>query len=72
MEINYHLLLVGLADNYGEVMGIQGSFKALGMVSGSLISGFIFDYGNKLPFIIGGISSLIAFGIALKIKLSDK
>ncbi len=59
-------------DNYGEVMGIQGSFKALGMVSGSLISGFIFDYGNKLPFIIGGISSLIAFGIALKIKLSNK
>ena len=53
-------------------MGIQGSFKALGMVSGSLISGFIFDYGNKLPFIIGGISSLIAFGIALKIKLSNK
>lgn len=59
-------------DNYGEVMGIQGSFKALGMVSGSLISGFVFDYGNKLPFIIGGISSLVAFWIASKIKLNNK
>lgn len=55
-------------DNYGEVMGIQGSFKALGMVSGSLISGFIFDYGNKLPFIIGGLAALLAFFIALRIK----
>ena len=55
-------------DNYGEVMGIQGSFKALGMVSGSLISGFVFDYGNKLPFIIGGVAALLAFFIALRIK----
>ena len=49
-------------------MGIQGSFKALGMVSGSLISGFVFDYGNKLPFIIGGVAALLAFFIALRIK----
>jgi len=55
-------------DNYGEVMGVQGSFKALGMVTGSLISGFIFDYGNKLPFIIGGIASILAFFIASRIK----
>lgn len=48
-------------DNYGEVMGIQGSFKAIGMVTGSLVSGFIFDYGNKLPFILGGICCIVAF-----------
>ena len=57
-------------DNYGEVMGIQGSFKALGMVSGSLMSGFIFDYGNKLPFIIGGIVSILAFFIASRVKFN--
>lgn len=53
-------------DNYGEVMGIQGSFKAIGMVTGSLVSGFIFDYGNKLPFMLGGICCLIAFVIISK------
>lgn len=47
-------------NNYGEVMGVQGSFKALGMITGSLLSGFIFDYGNKLPFILGGACCLIA------------
>ena len=41
-------------DNYGEVMGVQGSFKAIGMVTGSLLAGFIFDIWNKLPFTIGG------------------
>lgn len=50
-------------DNYGEVMGIQGSFKALGMITGSLVSGFIFDYGNKLPFVIGGLCCILAFFI---------
>ncbi|SCH30857.1 MULTISPECIES: MFS transporter [unclassified Romboutsia] len=57
-------------DNHGEVMGIQGSFKALGMVTGSLISGFIFDYGNKLPFVMGGLSCLIAFMICLRVKFN--
>lgn len=53
-------------DNYGEIMGLQGSFKALGMVSGSLISGFIFDFGNRLPFIFAGISCIIAFLVLSK------
>ena len=52
-------------DNYGEIMGIQGSFKAIGMVTGSLVSGFIFDYGNKLPFTLGGICCLFAFSLLL-------
>ena len=41
-------------DNYGEIMGIQGSYKAIGMIVGSLASGFILDIGNKLPFILSG------------------
>lgn len=56
-------------NNYGEVMGVQGSFKAIGMVTGSLVSGFIFDYGNKLPFILGGMCCLFAF---LLLLLSNK
>ncbi|WP_158540739.1 MFS transporter [Romboutsia weinsteinii] len=56
-------------NNYGEIMGIQGSFKALGMVTGSLLSGFIFDYGNKLPFILGGICCIVAFIVLSKTTL---
>lgn len=48
-------------NNYGEIMGIQYSYKALGMVAGSLISGFVFDYSENLPFILGGITCIIAF-----------
>ncbi|MGL4913356.1 MAG: MFS transporter [Romboutsia sp.] len=59
-------------DNYGEVMGIQGSFKALGMVAGSLISGFIFDYGNKLPFMLGGICCILAFIVLSPLKSKNK
>lgn len=53
-------------DNYGEVMGIQGSFKAIGMVTGSLLAGFIFDLGNKLPFMMGGICCILAFILLYK------
>lgn len=59
-------------DNYGEVMGIQGSFKALGMVVGSLMSGFIFDYGNKLPFILGGICCILAFIVLSSLNSRSK
>ena len=48
-------------DNYGEVMGVQGSFKAIGMVTGSLLAGFIFDIWNKLPFTIGGICCILSY-----------
>lgn len=58
-------------DNYGEVMGIQGSFKAVGMVTGSLLSGFIFDYGNKLPFMLGGICCIIAFVLLFRTFIDD-
>ncbi|MGL5378538.1 MFS transporter [Clostridium sp.] len=47
-------------ENYGEVMGIQGSAKAIGMIVGSLTAGFIFMIGNRLPFAFGGGCALIA------------
>ncbi|MGL4736904.1 MAG: MFS transporter [Cellulosilyticaceae bacterium] len=55
-------------DNYGEVMGIQGSAKAVGMIIGSLTAGFIFDIGNKLPFIFGGLCAILGGIVLLKLQ----
>lgn len=54
-------------NNYGEVMGIQGSAKAVGMIIGSLTSGFIFDIGNKLPFVFGGFCAVLGGFVLLKL-----
>ena len=53
-------------------MGIQGSYKAIGMIVGSLASGFIFDIGNKLPFILSGICCLIVCILVSRISLKEK
>lgn len=55
-------------SNYGSLMGIFNSSKAIGQVTGSLISGFIFDFGNKLPFLISSIIVLISFMILSLLK----
>ncbi|MGL4774049.1 MAG: MFS transporter [Clostridium sp.] len=54
-------------NNYGEIVGIQNSAKAVGMIGGSLFSGFIFDYGSKLPFLAASILLIIGF-VVLNIK----
>lgn len=54
-------------ENYGEVMGVQGSAKALGMVIGSLGSGFIFSLGSKLPFFFAGLFAILAYYILKKL-----
>ena len=59
-------------DNYGEIMGIQGSYKAIGMIIGSLASGFIFDLGNKLPFILSGICCLIVCILVYRVSFKEK
>lgn len=61
-------------DNYGEVMGIQGSAKALGMLIGSLMSGFIFMVNPSLPFVLAGVSSIVAFFLLRRLtnKLLNK
>lgn len=51
--------------NYGSLMGIFNSSKAIGQVAGSLTAGFIFDLGNKLPFLLSAIIVFIAFIILL-------
>ena len=48
-------------------MGVQGSAKALGMVIGSLGSGFIFSLGSKLPFFFAGLFALLAYLILKKL-----
>ncbi|ONI46951.1 hypothetical protein AN644_02160 [Candidatus Epulonipiscium fishelsonii] len=58
------------AENYGEVMGIQGSAKALGMIIGSLGAGFIFVIDPELPFIFAGISAILAFYFLTRLKES--
>lgn len=62
-------MVTKLADTeYGTVMGVQGSAKALGMIVGSLGSGFIFGIGPKLPFIFAGIAALLAFFLLQGLK----
>lgn len=64
----YQSIIVKMSDNnYGEIMGMQNSAKALGMILGSLGAGFIFTIGEKLPFLVGGISSLL--GLLILVKL---
>ena len=47
-------------DNAGEIMGIQNSARSLGMVIGSLTSGFLYQIGSKLPFLFGSGTAVIA------------
>ena len=54
--------------NYGSLMGILNSSKAVGQVTGSLLAGFIFDLGNKLPFLISSIIILISFIILIPLN----
>lgn len=55
-------------ENYGSLMGIFNSSKAVGQVTGSLSAGFIFDLGNKLPFLLSAIIVFISFIILLSLK----
>ncbi|WP_315080081.1 MFS transporter [uncultured Clostridium sp.] len=56
------------SKNYGMIMGVQNSSKALGMVIGSLFSGFIFNFGSKLPFIIAGVILVITYFMLIYTK----
>lgn len=47
-------------DN-GKIAGIQNSARAIGMIIGSLYSGFIFAYGSKLPFLTASIVILLGY-----------
>ena len=55
-------------ENYGSLMGIFNSSKAIGQVTGSLTAGFIFDIGNKLPFLISAILVFISFIVLIPLN----
>lgn len=55
-------------ENYGSLMGFFNSSKAIGQVTGSLTAGFIFDIGNKLPFLLSAIIVIIAFIILIPLN----
>jgi len=52
-------------DNAGELMGIQNSARSVGMVIGSLASGFLYDLGSRFPFILGSFAAFICFFLLL-------
>ena len=56
-------------DNYGTLMGLQNSARAVGMVAGSLFAGAIFDFGAKLPFIAASAMLFIGYIILVNIKI---
>ncbi|MBS4957750.1 MAG: MFS transporter [Clostridium sp.] len=55
-------------ENYGSLMGILNSSKAIGQVTGSLTAGFIFDLGNKLSFLISAIIVFISFIVLIPLN----
>lgn len=56
-------------DNHGQILGLQNSSKAIGMIAGSLFSGYIFNFGEKLPFLFAGIVLVLGF---LLIQFKEK
>lgn len=51
--------------NQGELLGLQNGFRYMGSFIGSVISGIIFDFWFKLPFIISGLSLITCFIILI-------
>ena len=63
----YQAIITKLAhNNAGEVLGLQSSARSLGMILGSLLSGYIFNLNPKLPFLMGGITALVAALLLIK------
>lgn len=49
--------------DYGLLSGMFNSAKCVGMVTGSLFAGFIYDVGPKLPFVYAALGFLLAAGV---------
>ncbi len=49
----------------GLISGIFNAVRAIGMIFGSLFSGFIYEWGNKLPFIASSVVFFISVGISV-------
>ncbi|XMB66102.1 MFS transporter [Mycoplasmatota bacterium zrk1] len=58
-------------DNQGQVIGISQSFKALGMVLGLIIGGYLYAYDKELVFNASAVLILVGF-IILQLIKGDK
>lgn len=55
-------------SNSGQIMGFYSSLNSLGMFSGSLFAGFIYEKGANLSFIFASICFFICFIVAIIIQ----
>jgi len=62
--------MAGAADQNekGEVMGVLASIMSLSTIIGPVVSGYIFEIKENLPFIVSGIYALIGFGIIILVN----
>lgn len=71
-------VLSGLVSQYspdaqrGEIFGVYQSMQSLGRIVGPLIGGAVFQLiSHAAPYMVGGFTMLIAFGLALYLKSRD-
>jgi multidrug resistance protein len=56
----------------GEIFGVYQSMQSLGRIAGPIIGGFVFEVlSHQAPYLVGGLTMLIAFVLALYLKKSD-
>ncbi|CAM4186183.1 MFS transporter [Erysipelothrix inopinata] len=55
-------------ENQGVMLGMHNAMKALGMIGGSLISGFIYDFNPFYPFVMTLILYVLAMFSANKLR----
>ena len=53
------------AEESGIISGVFNSIRAIGMIFGALFAGFIYSYGNILPFIGASIAFILSSVISL-------
>jgi MFS family permease len=53
------------AHSRGTVMGLFGTITGVGLLPASLIAGFLYAWSPSAPFIFGGVTAALAFGIIL-------
>lgn len=59
VPITQSMIIEFSSENDGGLLGLQNGFRAIGSFLGALLSGFIFNYWFKLPFIISGTSFIV-------------
>ena len=56
----------------GIAMGSYNSLKSLGMIFGSLLTGYIYEYGAKLSFVFAAIMFLLATLLSIYVYRLNK